>query len=180
MKKVLKWIVGIILTPILLFLLLLILLYIPPIQNWVAQKVASYASEKTGMDISVGHVSLKFPLDLSVEDFKMIKPNDSIPNQRDTIADVGELVASVQLLPLFKGKVEVDELTLRRTNMNTNGFIPSARVKGRFDELSVVSHGIDLKEEGLRVDKASLAGIQRRRRRGHGHARGGKWTLRPG
>lgn len=158
MKKVLKWIVGIILTPILLFLLLLILLYIPPIQNWVAQKVASYASEKTGMDISVGHVSLKFPLDLSVEDFKMIKPNDSIPNQRDTIADVGELVASVQLLPLFKGKVEVDELTLRRTNMNTNGFIPSARVKGRFDELSVVSHGIDLKEEGLRVDKASLDG----------------------
>ncbi|MBR4388296.1 MAG: translocation/assembly module TamB domain-containing protein [Prevotella sp.] len=158
MKKALKWIVGIILTPILLFLLLIILLYIPPIQNWVAQKVASYASEKTGMDISVGHVSLKFPLDLTVEDFKMIKPNDSIPNQRDTIADVGELVASVQLMPLFKGKVEVDELTLRRTNLNTNGFIPSARVKGRFNELSVVSHGIDLGEEGVKVDKAALDG----------------------
>ena len=158
MKKVLKWIVGIILTPILLFLLLLVLLYIPPIQNWVAQKVVAYASEETGMDISVGHVSLKFPLDLSVEDFKMIKANDSIPNQRDTIADVGELVASVQLMPLFKGQVEVDELSFRKTKLNTNGFIPSVRVKGHFDRLNVESHGIDLKADALRVNTAALDG----------------------
>ena len=158
MKKVLKWIVGIILTPILLFLLILVLLYIPPIQNWVAQKVVAYASEETGMDISVGHVSLKFPLDLSIEDFKMIKANDSIPNLRDTIADVGELVASVQLKPLFKGQVEVDELSFRNTKLNTNGFIPSVRVKGRFDRLNVESHGIDLKTDMLRVNTAALDG----------------------
>lgn len=158
MKKVLKWMIGIILTPILLFLLLLILLYIPPIQNWVAQKVVAYASEETGMDISVGHIALKFPLDLSIEDFKMIKPNDSIPHLNDTIADVGELVARVQLMPLFKGQVEVDELSFRKTKLNTNGFIPSARVKGRFEQLDVESHGIDLNAESLRVDKAALDG----------------------
>ena len=73
MKKVMKWVAIVILIPILLFLLVTILLYLPPVQNWAAGKVADYASEKTGMDISVGHVSLSFPLDLKIDDFKMIK-----------------------------------------------------------------------------------------------------------
>ena len=96
MKKAIKWVGLLILIPILLFLLLTVLLYLPPIQNWAVKKVAAYASEQTGMDISVGHVSLKFPLDLSVDDFKMIKDNDSIPGVRDTIADVGQMVVNVR------------------------------------------------------------------------------------
>ena len=155
MKKLLKWLGAIVLTPILLFIILVILLYIPPIQNWVAQKVAAYASEETGMDISVGHVSLKFPLDLTVDDFLMIK-TDSVTGARDTIADVGQLVASVQALPLLKGKVEVDALEFNRLKLYTNGFIPSARIKGELDRLYVESHGIDLKMDSVFVNTAQL------------------------
>ena len=154
--KALKWIGVAILTPILLFILLTILLYIPPIQNWAAKKVAAYASEKTGMEITVGRVALKFPLDLSVTDFRMIKQNDSIPTVRDTIADVGELVVDVQLLPLFKKKVEIDALSFNRLKVNTDGLIPEARVKGRLEHFSLESHGIDLKANTLRVNTAQL------------------------
>ena len=72
MKKIFKWIGIVILVPILLFVTLAILIYIPPVQNWIVKQVTSYASEKTGMEISVEHVSLAFPLDLSIEEFKAI------------------------------------------------------------------------------------------------------------
>ena len=156
MKKAIKWVVLALLIPILLFILLAVLLYLPPVQNWAVKKVAAYASEQTGMDISVGHVSLKFPLDLVIDDFKMIKDNDSIPGLRDTIADVGHLVANVQLKPLFKKKVEVDELSLRQVGLNTNGFIPDLRVKGYVESLSLECHGIDLEKSLVNVDKARL------------------------
>ena len=156
MKKVLKWCGIALLTPILLFVLIVILLYIPPIQNWVAGMVADYASEQTGMDISVQHVSLKFPLDLSIDGFRAIKPNDSIPQQRDTIADVGNLTVSVQLLPLFKGQVEVDELAFRHLKVNTDGLIATTRVKGSLDYLRVESHGIDLDKQTVMVNSADI------------------------
>lgn len=101
-KRIIKLAVGIILTPILLFLILAILLYIPPIQNWAIKKVMSYASEQTGMEISIERVKLVFPLDLGVDGFLMIQQNDSLPQVKDTIADVKNLIVEVQLKPLFK------------------------------------------------------------------------------
>ena len=39
---------------------------LPPIQNFLVDKAAVYASEATGMNISVGRISLSFPLNLVV------------------------------------------------------------------------------------------------------------------
>ena len=74
MKKTLKWISIAILAPILFILLLALLLYLPPVQNWAVKHVAEYASKKTGLEISVGHVNLEFPLDLGLDDVKVIQP----------------------------------------------------------------------------------------------------------
>ena len=156
MKKVLKWVAILILIPIFLFLLITFLLYLPPVQNWAAGKVAAYASEKTGMDISVGHVSLSFPLDLKIDDFKMIKDNDSIPGLRDTIADVGQLVVDVQLKPLFRKQVEIDALDLQRVKLNTNGFIDDLRIKGNVEHLAVECHGVDLEKSIVNLNTAKL------------------------
>ena len=53
MKRYAKWAGITVLTPLVLILLLSILLYLPPVQNWAVKQVAAYASESTGMDISV-------------------------------------------------------------------------------------------------------------------------------
>ena len=52
---------GTVLTPLALILLLSILLYLPPVQNWAVKQVAAYASESTGMDISVKQVQPRLP-----------------------------------------------------------------------------------------------------------------------
>ena len=95
-KKILKWSVGIVLTPVLLFIILAALLYVPPVQNWIVKQVTAYASNQTGMEISVDRVKLVFPLNLGVDGFRIIQQNDSLPGVKDTIADVERLVADVQ------------------------------------------------------------------------------------
>ncbi len=153
MKKALWWILGILLSPILLFILLSILLYLPPVQNWMVDKVAAYASEQTGMDITVGHVDLSFPLDLGVDDVKVI-------HQPDTIADVERLVVDVQLLPLFNSKVVINQLEINNTRLNTNGFVDVAKVKGKFGRLFLKSDCIDLKNETVMLNGARLEDAQ--------------------
>lgn len=156
-KNVVRLTVGIVLTPFLLFIILAILLYVPPIQNWAVKQVTSYASKQTGMDISVDHVKLVFPLDLGIEGFKMIQQNDSLPAVKDTVADVKRLVVDVQLWPLFKKKVEVDALEFNNLKFNTTNFVHEARVKGNIGQLYLKSHGIDLGKETIKVNDALLA-----------------------
>ncbi len=154
MKKVFWWILGILLSPILLFVILTILLYLPPVQNWAVGKVTAIASEKTGMEITVGHVDLSFPLDLSIDRFRVVQTTD-------TIADVERMVVDVQLWPLISSKVVINELEVTNTSLNTSDFVAAAHVKGRFSRLFMTSKGIDLDQQtvelnGTRLEEAFL------------------------
>ena len=149
MKKAFWWILGILLSPVLLFVVLTVLLYLPPVQNWAVDKVAEIASEKTGMQISVGHVNLAFPLDLSIDDFKVI-------HAQDTIADMEHMKVDVQLWPLLEKKVIINELEITHTKLNTNGFVDAACVKGDFRRLALTSKGIDLDKQTVEVNGARL------------------------
>lgn len=156
MKKLLK-IGGIGLGSVFgLFVLAAALFYFPPFQNWAAKKAAAYASEKTGLEISVDRVRLKFPLRLGMEGVKVLQPNDSIVGRKDTIADVKEVVADVQFLPLLKKRIEIDQLDFNQAKINTTNLIKDANVKGSIGQLSVKSHGIDLKNRHLRLDDALI------------------------
>ena len=135
MKKFLWWTLGILLTPVLLFLILIALLYLPPVQNFVVHRVADYMSETTGATVSVDRVSLRFPLDLSIHDALFIQPNDSLPQVSDTIANVSNIVADVKLWPLVKGKVVVEDFEINNARVNTASLIPSARIKGSVGQL---------------------------------------------
>ena len=91
--KIVGWVVA---TPLVLVLLLFVALYIPPVQKWAVDLAADYLSEETGMQVRVGSVRLKFPLDLSMGDVLIVSPPD-------TVLDAEELLASVQAMPLLKG-----------------------------------------------------------------------------
>ena len=136
MKKVFKWIGIVLLSPIVLFVVLVALLYVPPIQNWVAQQVTSIASKKTGMDISVEHVDLSFPLDLQVDGVRIVK-------EQDTIADIRRTIVDVKLWPLFSGDIVLNELRLDDAHINTLDFIDDIRMQGFIGSFSLSSPGID-------------------------------------
>lgn len=157
MKKILKWIGIAVLPPILLFLILAALLYLPPVQYWAAKKVAAVASEKTGMEITVEHVNLEWPLNLGIDGFRALHQNDSLPQVKDTIADVRHLIADIRLWPLLQKRVVINQLALRQAKINTNGFISDVRIKGEMGELWLASKGIDLDKETVEVNGARLS-----------------------
>ena len=156
MKKFLKW-GGIAASiPVAIASVCAALLYFPPFQDWASKKAAAYASEKTGMEVSVEKVRLEFPLKLGMEGVKVIKQNDSLPQVKDTIADFKKVVADVKLGPLFKKRVEIDQLEFQDAKVNTTDFIDDTRVKGTIGKLSVKSHGIDLGANTIRIDDAQM------------------------
>lgn len=67
-EKYIKWGGIVLASPFILFILLCILIYIPPVQNFIVDKATAYASEATGMQIHIQRISLSFPLNLVVHE----------------------------------------------------------------------------------------------------------------
>ena len=149
MKKYLKWGGIICLVPISLFVILSVLLYLPPIQNFVVTKVTEGVSESTGMDIQIRRVSLSFPINLVVHETTVV-------NQQDTVLDVNRLKVKIQLWPLIHQKVEVDGLELLDAKVNTGQLIEGMSVRGQLSKCYVESHGVDLKPEMAVINKLTL------------------------
>ena len=78
MRKVFKWVGIALLCPVALFILLTLLLYIPPLQNYIVEKVTAYASQETGMHIRIDKVKLAFPLNLVVNGVEVVSQQDTI------------------------------------------------------------------------------------------------------
>ena len=122
-RKWIKWVSWILLTPLILFVILMVLLYIPPVQNFLRKEAAAYASEATGMQINVRRIDLRFPLNLLVRGVEVIQAPD-------TLLSLESLNVHVQALPLFRGKVEVDDISLQQVAVNSANLIDGMRLKG--------------------------------------------------
>lgn len=147
--KIASWILGILL---LLIVLLPFALYIPWVQNIVKDYACEWASEKTGMDISVGRILVKFPLDISVDDVLILDKN------RDTMLVAENITADVAFKPLLDKRVEVDEAQLTNgkyrmvtedSSMVLNTAVQHAQFKGV---------GVDINHNEVNVMDGSLRG----------------------
>ncbi len=148
-KKWIKWTGIVVLTPIVLFVLLMALLYVPPVQNLLRREATAYASEATGMDIRVERLDLRFPLTLLVRGVQVIR-------QPDTLLTLESLRVKVQALPLLKGKVVVDYVTLKQGSVNTADLIKTMRLKGEIGRFHLNSRSIDLSDETAFVNLVEL------------------------
>ena len=52
----------------------MILLYVPPVQNFIRKQATAIASDATGMNISVERIDLRFPLNLLVRGVQVVQP----------------------------------------------------------------------------------------------------------
>ena len=149
-RKWIKWVSWVILTPILLFVVLMILLYVPPVQNFLRKQATAYASQVTGMQINVGRIDLRFPLNLLVRDVEVIQ----VP---DTLLTLASLNVHVQAMPLFKGKIEVDDITIQRVAVNSANLIEGMQIRGVLGRFFLESLGVDLGNELAVINRAELS-----------------------
>lgn len=103
LKHILNWTIW---SLVALYLLLLVLLQIPAIQEWTGRRVASTLSSKLGTEVSVGRVALGLPGSVVIDDVVVLDQQ-----QREMLI-VGRLTARIDLLPLLQGRVSVSSAQL--------------------------------------------------------------------
>jgi len=148
-RKWIKRIGMVLLIPVFLFILTAILLYVPPVQNYLVRKITAYASSATGMQVHIGRIDLRFPLKLKVTEVEVVQ----VP---DTILALASLDIHVKALPLFKGMVNVEGLTLKEGFVNTVDLIDGMRLAGTIGEVYLESRGVDLSQEVAIINQIGI------------------------
>ncbi len=157
LKISLKWAGGVLAGLLAVVILAAASLYLPPVQRFVVRQAARFASESTGMTIGVEKVRLCFPLDLSLEGVLVAKADSAGENRPDTIAHIDRIKADVAMLPLFRGMVNIDGLSLQGMEFDTYDLVAQAVVAGCAGELSLASHGVNLLKSLADVDEVILS-----------------------
>lgn len=127
-------------------------MYIPWVQNKAADIAADIASEKTGMDISVGDVNIKFPLDVTATDVQVIDQNG------DTLFKADEVKADVKPKPLIDKKVEVENASLKGAKSQIKTEDGSTDLDVDLDEAKIDNAKVDLNNNKVDVNNAALKG----------------------
>ncbi|MEX1132621.1 MAG: hypothetical protein WEC15_05305, partial [Flavobacteriales bacterium] len=97
---------GLVLLPFLLVAIVVILLYLPPIQNVVRGKAVDFLTEKTGTVVTLESLHLRFPLGLKLEGLY-------VEDQRgDTLLYAGDVRTRLGLRALFSKRILLDPVEL--------------------------------------------------------------------
>ena len=123
-KKYISIAVGLIALPFILLLLVCFLIYFPPVQRFAVKKATAYASQTFGMNVSIGRISLSFPIDVVLQDVRVVT------HEQDTLLDSRQLELNLQMWPLLKKRLEIDRVSLYDTYLNSKNLISAFRLWG--------------------------------------------------
>ncbi|MCD8265950.1 MAG: hypothetical protein LUC33_02235, partial [Prevotellaceae bacterium] len=142
--------VCVVASPFIILLLLMVLLYVPPVQRWAVRTATRIASEQTGWDIGLEEVRLKFPLDLDLRRLYVLTP--------DTMLSVGSVTVGVDCAHILKARLGVRAIDIQDATLDTQDLIASLRVRGYIGDFHLNADCIDLKEQTVDLTAASLRG----------------------
>lgn len=151
MKRWVKWIGIACLVPLAFIILLSLLLYFPPLQDLVKEKVIVYAGKVTGMHIKIDKIRLSFPLNLTVQKILIVNP------PADTLLSLRSLQVRIKILPLLKMQVVADAVDLQDGQINSGKFIEGLFVKGTVGRIHAKADNIDLSKEVATLNSFELS-----------------------
>ncbi len=134
-----------------LILLVLVLLYIPPVQNWIKDTVIEKVNQSPDMHVYVEKLRLRFPLDLEVDGLTVTNPADTMLNAAKARVDVA-------LLPLFSGKVKVRDITLYDALYRSGTPDSATCLVARIDTFQASGASTRFSLKNITLPKASLHG----------------------
>ena len=147
--RIASWTIGIL---ILLIILLPLAMYIPWVQNKAKDIACHYVKEKTGMDLSVGKVLIKFPLDISLDDVKLLDKNG------DTMVVAKNFTAGVAVRPLLDKRFKIDGAELTEGKYRLVSEDSSMILKADLKHCKLTGADIDLDNNKINVLDGELTG----------------------
>jgi len=101
--KIVLWIIG---SVIALFLLIVLLLQVPYVQNIVKDKAVSYLEGKIGTEVKIGHIEIGLPKKVILEGVFFAGQNG------DTLIAGDKLAVDISLMKLVDNEVEINSIDL--------------------------------------------------------------------
>jgi len=105
-RKILKIFLRSLLVVLSLAALLIVLVYIPPVQQFIRKKAVSYLSEKLDTRVELGLIRIGWPADIMLEN---IYVED---RQKDTLLAAASIKADISLMRLFKSELQFERIEL--------------------------------------------------------------------
>lgn len=149
LRRLLRWAVWVVGGFFGLLLVCCILLYVPPVQRWAVRTTCSALSDET-TEVRIGELRLWFPLTLHVGEALAVSGGD-------TLLRADRLDVSVQLWPLVRGRVEMDELLLQGAYVNTLSLVEALQLQGTIGELVVETNRMDLSAGEVDIKRILLS-----------------------
>ncbi len=151
MKRIRKWACAIILTPVLLIVILMAAFYIPPVQRWVIREISQYASEQSGLNITMQKATVTFLLDLDLHQLH-------IDDHGKDIMNVEKATVDLNLWRLLVLKAGVEAVELQSGDVNTRDLIATLRLKGKLQNFYLRADNVDLRRNLVTLNGAVIEG----------------------
>ncbi len=135
-----------------------ILLYIPPIQNWAVGFATEKVSQSTGMNIQAEHLRLSFPLRLKAGGINVIQAGG------DTMLTARQASLSLKIMPLLRGHVTVDGITIDSAFYQLGNSDSIMWLRANITHGDISATDIILNENIVNLDRADISGVRVRLR----------------
>ena len=162
-ERFLRGVCWLLFSPIILFFVLTLLLYVPFVQDWAVGIVCEKISEATGLDVEVERLRISFPLDVDLQQLCITDPHNQTEgavrgSSKDTVLAVNSCILDLDLSSLFSGQIAVDALDLRGVVADTHDVLPTLVLKGRLDAFHLDVHDLEFKDKRINITAANLKG----------------------
>lgn len=132
--------------------LLVIALYLPPVQHFIKNKAVTYVSENFGMQLSVERLRLRFPLRLAVDDAQ------AVTTEGDTLFRCAALRADIALWPLLRKEVVVRQFEFDETSFHLDDTTGGLDLRVRVQKLALTADRVDLAQQTAHIPSIRLSG----------------------
>ncbi len=136
---------------VLLSLGVLLTLYSPWGQNKLRETALSWLNSRPGIEAKLECLRLQFPLNLNIEGLHMVQDGD-------TVLAAARMQADVALLPLLRGEVEADRVSLVGARMQMGNADSLMMMIIRADTLDLAPVGVSLASMDINLKHGLVAG----------------------
>ena len=153
-KRVKTWIKRtglIVLIPVLLVSVVVVLFYLPFVQNFAIKKVSKFVSESVEMNINIGNFRLRYPFSMTAQDVYVVD------TKRDTLIYIKELKANLRPAPLMKKELSLSLLSMDEVRIQSKSWIEGIEIEGTINRLEGHADYISLINEEVSVNQLSVA-----------------------
>ena len=151
-RKIAKSILWAAASLVALTLLIPIALYIPAVQDFAKNIAIREVSKSTGMNIGIDHLRLRWPLRLSLAGVSVTEASG------DTMLTAGSLDVGVRLLPLVKGRLDVNYARLDSAFYQMGTVDSIMWLRARIDHVEISPSQLKLNMENIDLSRAMVDG----------------------